>query len=107
VLNILIIFIPAVVFTIIGRNINTWSWNITQPEDFVSRLVVTNQDRVMATEIDTLLILSSGNISFLHGISGIGTKFSTAEEEGPRGRKNIFDTNNEPMKGTLYFRFGE
>jgi hypothetical protein len=49
----------------------------------------------------------SGNISFLNGISGIGTKFSTAEEEGPQGRKNIFDSNNEPMKGTLYFRFGE
>lgn len=46
-----------------------------------------------------------GNISFLHGISAIGTKFSKAEAEGPQGRKNIY--NSETLKGTLYFRFGE
>ena len=49
----------------------------------------------------------SGNISFLHGISSIGTKFSTAEEEGPQGLKNIYDANSEPQKGRLYFRFGK
>jgi hypothetical protein len=49
----------------------------------------------------------SGNISFLHGISAIGTKFSGAEDEGPQGMKNIYDAGNEPLKGTLYFRFGE
>ncbi|MFZ0283496.1 MAG: glycoside hydrolase family 2 TIM barrel-domain containing protein [Bacteroidales bacterium] len=49
----------------------------------------------------------SGNISFLHGISAIGTKFSTAEDEGPQGMKNIYDADNDPLKGTLYFRFGE
>ncbi|NQU87949.1 MAG: glycoside hydrolase family 2 [Mariniphaga sp.] len=47
----------------------------------------------------------SGNISFLHGISGIGTKFSTAEAEGPQGQKNMY--NGENLSGTLYFRFGE
>jgi hypothetical protein len=43
-----------------GRHINTWSWNITQPKDFISRLVVTNQEKVTAKEQDSLLILSSG-----------------------------------------------
>ena len=43
-----------------GRNINTWSWNITQPKDFISREVETNTDKVIVTEHDSLLILSSG-----------------------------------------------
>jgi hypothetical protein len=47
----------------------------------------------------------SGNISFLHGISGIGTKFSSAEAEGPQGNKNSY--HGEILSGTLYFRFGE
>jgi hypothetical protein len=47
----------------------------------------------------------SGNISVLHGISAIGTKFSTAQSEGPQGEKNIYK--NEFLTGTLYFRFGE
>ena len=47
----------------------------------------------------------SGNISLLHGISGIGTKFSSAQQEGPQGEKNIYK--GETLKGTVYFRFGE
>jgi hypothetical protein len=45
-----------------------------------------------------------GNISFLHGISPIGTKFSTPESEGPQGGKNVYSS--KPLNGTLYFRFG-
>jgi hypothetical protein len=47
----------------------------------------------------------SGNISFLHGISAIGTKFTMADTEGPQSQKNSY--NGETLKGTLYFRFGE
>jgi hypothetical protein len=47
----------------------------------------------------------SGNISVLHGISPVGTKFSSAQEEGPQGEKNSY--NNEFLKGMIYFRFGE
>jgi hypothetical protein len=47
----------------------------------------------------------AGNLSVLHGISSIGTKFSDAQAEGPQGEKNVF--RNEPLTGTLYFRFGE
>jgi hypothetical protein len=46
----------------------------------------------------------SGNLSVLHGISPVGTKFSRADEEGPQGKKNIY--NGELLKGTIYFRFG-
>jgi hypothetical protein len=48
----------------------------------------------------------SGDISFLHAISAIGTKFSKPETEGPQGEKNLYD-GKETLKGTLYFRFGE
>ncbi|MGE5420551.1 MAG: glycoside hydrolase family 2, partial [Chloroflexota bacterium] len=45
-----------------------------------------------------------GNISILNGIPAIGTKFSKADQEGPQGSKNHF---KGPVKGTVYFRFGE
>ena len=50
-----------------------------------------------------------GNISFLHSISAIGTKFSKPETEGPQGQKNIYGVNgrSETCSGTLYFRFGK
>jgi len=47
----------------------------------------------------------SGNISFLHGISAIGTKFTKADAEGPQSQKNIYK--GETLSGTLYFKFGE
>ncbi len=47
----------------------------------------------------------AGDISILHGISAVGTKFSRADEEGPQGQKNVFK--NEPLSGTLYFKFGK
>ena len=48
----------------------------------------------------------AGNISFLHGISAIGTKFSKAENEGPQGGKLFYNQQNGKQEGTLYFRFG-
>jgi hypothetical protein len=47
----------------------------------------------------------AGNISFLHAISPIGTKFTKADAEGPQSQKNVF--NGELLRGTLWFRFGE
>ncbi len=50
-----------------------------------------------------------GNISFLHGISAIGTKFTKAETSGPQSFKNEFSLNgnSESLSGQLYFKFGE
>lgn len=45
-----------------------------------------------------------GNISLLHGITAIGTKFSRADQEGPQGMKNSY---SGKLTGTVYFRFGE
>jgi hypothetical protein len=50
-----------------------------------------------------------GDISVLHAISAIGTKFSKAESSGPQGAKNEYSPNsNSPgLSGKLYFKFGE
>jgi len=50
-----------------------------------------------------------GDISVLHGISPIGTKFLSTDMMGPQSQKNIYtaNRNTEPLKGTLYFKFGK
>lgn len=50
-----------------------------------------------------------GDISILHAIPAIGTKFSTPESSGPQGARNEFypNPNTEPLKGRLFFRFGD
>jgi hypothetical protein len=48
----------------------------------------------------------SGNISFLHGISAIGTKFTKAENEGPQSQINEYLPTDKPLSGKLYFHFG-
>jgi hypothetical protein len=45
----------------------------------------------------------SGDISFLHGINSIGTKFDAASNHGPEGAKNKIGP--EWISGTLYFDF--
>jgi len=54
-------------------------------------------------------IFPSGDISFMQGISGIGTKTQRNETTGPMGLKNIFyDYEKDPsraLKMVLYFNF--
>ncbi|WP_207425451.1 glycoside hydrolase family 2 protein [Pedobacter sp. SYSU D00535] len=54
-------------------------------------------------------IFPSGDISFMHGISGIGTKTQRADRSGPSAMKNIFyDYEKEPARAldlVLYFDF--
>jgi hypothetical protein len=45
-----------------------------------------------------------GNLSVLHGITPIGTKFSRADQEGPQGSRNQF---RGMYEGTIYIRYGE
>jgi hypothetical protein len=46
-----------------GRNINTWSWNITRPSEIASKIVDEGTDRVRVSDTDNQLTLSSGNTS--------------------------------------------
>jgi hypothetical protein len=54
-------------------------------------------------------VFPSGDISFMQGISGIGTKTQKTETTGPMGMKNIFyDYEKDPQRAkmlTLYFDF--
>jgi len=54
-------------------------------------------------------VFPSGDISFMQGISGIGTKTQKTETTGPMGMKNIFyDYEKDPTRAkeiTLYFNF--
>jgi hypothetical protein len=54
-------------------------------------------------------IFPTGDISFMHGISSIGSKTNRNETSGPMGQKNIFyDYEKEPkraLKMVLYFDF--
>ena len=49
-------------------------------------------------------VFPEGNLSIMNGIPAIGTKFSTAEDEGPQGYKNHYDG---MLKGTVYLKFGD
>lgn len=50
---------------------------------------------------------ASGGISFMHGITAIGTKSQKIEDLGPQSQNNITFANGglDTMKGTLYFKF--
>ncbi|WP_221030573.1 glycoside hydrolase family 2 TIM barrel-domain containing protein [Actomonas aquatica] len=45
-----------------------------------------------------------GDLSFLHGITPIGTKFQTAAAHGPQGAPNLVHNYADGYRGTLYFR---
>jgi hypothetical protein len=55
------------------------------------------------------LVFPGGDISFMQGIPGIGTKTQKTENTGPMGMKNIFyDYEKDPQRSktmTLYFNF--
>ncbi|MFN8258699.1 MAG: glycoside hydrolase family 2 TIM barrel-domain containing protein [Bacteroidales bacterium] len=78
----------------------------TETEDLFLRLFtpeVPSKHGFAAAEYPT------GNISFLHAISPIGTKFDKAENHGPEGQPNEFQyyntTINQPLTGVLWFDF--
>ncbi|MBI2513281.1 MAG: glycoside hydrolase family 2 [Opitutae bacterium] len=48
-----------------------------------------------------------GDISFLHGIAAIGTKFDGPEAHGPAGAPNLVPRHGRTYGATIYFRFGE
>jgi hypothetical protein len=49
----------------------------------------------------------AGDLSFLHGIAGIGTKFHPPEAHGPAGMANMVPRHGRTYEATAFFRFGE
>ncbi len=58
---------------------------------------------------NALVAYPKGNLSFMHGISPIGTKFRTADKTGPQGQKNKFmhHGRRNSLDMELYFNFTE
>jgi hypothetical protein len=52
----------------------------------------------------TAMVFPEGDVSFLHAIPAVGTKFIRAENHGLQGKR--FQASGE-YEGTLYFLFGQ
>jgi len=78
---------------------------ISASEDLYLRLLTPQPPR--ATNDNTSPYFPPGNLSFLHGISAIGTKFQKPETIGPQGQKNMYtpNRNTAPLRGRLLFDF--
>ena len=53
------------------------------------------------------VVFPAGDISFLHGIIPIGTKFDPATSHGPSGQQNLVPRNGRTYEGAIWFRFGQ
>jgi len=49
-------------------------------------------------------VYPTGDVSFLHGISPMGNKFSAASDTGPQGQQNAV---NSTIEGSIYLHFGD
>lgn len=81
---------------------------VNSSEDIYLRLFSPNDPgdesyNPMSTHVD----FPEGDISFLHGIAPIGSKFHTAAELGPSGEQNMVPRLGHVYKGTLFFYFGK
>ena len=56
---------------------------------------------------NTKLTFPDGDISFLHGIPPIGTKFHAAATYGPESQMNLVNGRTGAYLATLHFKFGE
>jgi hypothetical protein len=74
----------------------------TETENLFLRLYTPQKPRGAGNDY-TSPPFPAGDISFLHGITPIGTKFDGAENHGPEGQKNKVGT--EWITATLYFDF--
>ncbi|MEO8562232.1 MAG: glycoside hydrolase family 2 TIM barrel-domain containing protein [bacterium] len=56
---------------------------------------------------NTHVVYPPGDISFLRGIAPIGTKFTTAAQQGPAGQPNIMGNHRPPYEDTVWMYVGE
>ena len=79
-------------------------FTIVCPDEDVFLRLLTPEKPKGATNDNTSPEFPAGNISFLHGINSIGTKFSKAETLGPMSQPNMFLYEKYI---TLYFDFNK
>lgn len=80
------------------------NFTIVCPDEDVFLRLFTPQKPAGANNNNTSPEFPSGNISFLHGINPIGTKFTKPERLGPMSQPNMFLYDKSL---TLYFNFGK
>ncbi len=88
-----------------------FSWLVLTTKDGFITILTENEDlflRLFSQEDGkeprkTKMIWPKGDISFLHAIPAIGTKFQKTEVLGPQSKTNVA---NGAYSGTLYFYFG-
>ena len=79
-------------------------FTVVCPDEDVFLRLFTPEKPAGASNDNTSPEFPSGNISFLHGINPIGTKFSKAERLGPMSQPNLFLYEKHM---TLYFNFNK
>ncbi|WP_432714491.1 glycoside hydrolase family 2 TIM barrel-domain containing protein [Pedobacter sp.] len=81
---------------------------VTDQEDIFLRLFTPKKSKDTSYE-NMSMTFPSGDISFMNGISAIGTKTQKPETTGPMGMKHVYyDFEKEPVRAldmTLYFDF--
>ena len=78
---------------------------VSATDDLFLHLFTPNGAKFVKGDVNP--VFPVGNISILNGINAIGTKFSNADVGGPAGQKNEYLQSDSPLKGKVYFRFGE
>ncbi|HLP71669.1 MAG TPA: glycoside hydrolase family 2 TIM barrel-domain containing protein [Bacteroidales bacterium] len=76
-----------------GRNINTWSWNITSPREVASRIIIPVQENARVAEKGDLFSVKSRNTELT-----FNTKTGSLVSVANRGVKNSFTCEN-PFAG--------
>jgi hypothetical protein len=82
-----------------GRLINSWSWNISQPEQFKNRIVQETKEKITSGEKGDFLVLSSGETTIqVSKKTGLLSEISIGQKRMPFGNGPIF------VGDTLNFR---
>lgn len=80
---------------------------VSASENLFLRLYTPQRPRHAPKNNYTVPEFPQGDISFMHGITPIGTKFQAAEKLGAQGEKNHYmRVGNVPKRAVLYFDFG-
>jgi hypothetical protein len=80
---------------------------ITETNDLFLRVLTPRQPTDPGFEPRTArVVFPPGDLSFLHGIAAIGTKFDSSAAHGPSGQGNVVPRNGKTYDATIWFKFG-
>ena len=81
---------------------------VTATNDLFLRVLTPREPTAAGSEPRSAhVVFPPGDLSFLHGIIPIGTKFDGATSHGPSGQPNLVPRNGRTYEATIWFRFGQ